>query len=116
MAIYLLDTTKRAEALDALVRAGVPYISTGTEARAGRWTYVQLYDWFRYIHTHLRRVAVTMWSLDERRNRVVYGVETEEAGLELDRQLTALNVPCFVVFREVTGPIRLSGNSERRSM
>jgi hypothetical protein len=107
-AIYLLDTAKRAEALDALVRAGVPYISTGTEARVGRWAYVQLYDWFRYIHTHLRRVPVTMWSLDESRNRVLYGVETEEAGLELDRQLAALKVPCFLVFREVTGPIRLA--------
>jgi hypothetical protein len=106
-AIYLTDTTQRIAALDALVKAKVPYVSSETEARPGRWTYGELYDWFRYVHTHLRKVPVTMWSLDEQRNRIVYGVETEEGGVELDRQLTALNVPCFLVFREVTGQFHL---------
>jgi hypothetical protein len=107
-AIYLVDTTKRADAVDALMKAGVPYISRQTEARIGRWTYVQLYDWFRFIHTHLGRIALTMWTLDDERNRIFYGVETEQAALELDRQLTALKIPCFLVFVEVTGPVRLT--------
>ena len=106
-AIYLTDTTQRVAALDALVKANVAYVSSGTEARPARWTYGELYDWFRYVHTHLRRVPLTSWALDEGRNRIFYGVETEEAGLELDRQLTALGVPCFLVFREVTGPVHV---------
>ena len=96
-AIYLTDTTQRAVALDALVKANVPYVSSAPEARLARWTYGELYDWFRYVHMKLRRVPLTMCSLDEGRNRILYGVETEEAGLELDRQLTALDVPCFLV-------------------
>jgi hypothetical protein len=107
-AIYLIDTTQRSAALAALGAAGVLYISADTEAEQGRWTYVQIYDWFRYIHSHLRHVAVNMWALDEWRNRIYYGTEDEAAGLELDRQLAALNVPCFLVVREVVGQIRVS--------
>lgn len=106
-AIYLTDTTQRVAALEALMKADVPYVSSSTEARPARWTYADLYDWFRYVHTHLRRVPIVMWSLDEGRNRILYGVETEEAGVELDRQLTTLQVPCFLVWREVTGPVHL---------
>jgi hypothetical protein len=113
-AIYLTDTSKRVAALDALVKAKVPYVSSETEARPARWTYGELYDWFRYVHTHLRRVAVTMWALDEERNRIYYGVETEEAALELDRQLTALNVPCFLIFREVVGRAYLTSAPNTR--
>jgi hypothetical protein len=111
LAIYLTDTTERVAALNALVRAKVPYVSSETEATLGRWSYGELYDWFRYVHTHLRRVSITMSALDEERNRILYGVETEEAGLELDRQLTSLEVPCFLVWREVTGPVHLTSAS-----
>ena len=107
-AIYLRDTAQRSAALAALAAAGVLYVSAATEAEQGRWTYVQIYDWFRYIHSRLRRVAVNMWSLDEYHNRIYYGTEDEAAGLELDRQLAALNVPCFLVVRDVVGQIRIS--------
>jgi len=111
--IYLIDTTQRTRALAALEAAGVPYISPATHATQGRWTYVQIYDWFRYIQSHLRYVAVNAWTLDEYRNRIWYGTEDEAAALELDRQLTALNVPCFLVAREVIGRVRaLSGDRE----
>ena len=107
--IYLLDTTQRRAALAALTAAGVEYISPDTKAVQGRWTYGQIYDWFRYIHTHLKHVAVNMWALDEWHNRIYYGTVDEAAALELDRQLTALNVPCFLVVREVIGEIRVAG-------
>lgn len=106
-AIYLTDTTQRDTALAALLNAGVRYIARSSEVKQGRWTYDQLYDWFRYIHSHLRHVSVSMWALDEHNNRIFYGVEDDAAGLELDRQLTAMNVPCFLVAREVTGKVRL---------
>ena len=111
-AIYLRDTTERSAALAVLAAAGVPYISAATEAEQGRWTYVEIYDWFRYIHSHLRHVAVNAWALDEWHNRIWYGVEDEAAALELDRQLAALNVPCFLVIREVIGQIRVNGRGE----
>lgn len=106
--IYLLDTTERTAALSALLAAGVKYISADTKAVQGRWTYGQIYDWFRYIHSHLRHVAVNSWALDEWRNRIYYGTVDEAAGLELDRQLTAMNVPCFLVAREVVGEIHVN--------
>jgi hypothetical protein len=106
--IYLLDTTQRSAALSALLAAGVKYISRDTKAVQGRWTYGQIYDWFRYIQSNLRHVAVNSWALDEWRNRIYYGTVDEAAALELDRQLTALNVPCFLVAREVVGEIHVN--------
>jgi hypothetical protein len=106
--IYLQDTTQRSAAISALQKAGVQFISADRKVVQGRWTYGQLYDWFRYIHSHLRRVPVNSWALDEWRNRIYYGTVDEAAGLELDRQLTALNVPCFLVAREVVGEIHVN--------
>jgi hypothetical protein len=61
-----------------------------------------------YIHGHLRHVAVNAWALDEWHNRIYYGVEDEAGALALDRRLAALNVPCFLVVREVVGQIRVN--------
>jgi len=52
-------------------------------------------------------VAVTGWALDEANNRIFYMVEDEAAAREFDRQLAGMNVPCFLVAREISGPIRL---------
>ena len=112
--IYLIDTTQRGAALSALLSAGVEYISDSTKAVQGRWTYDQLYDWFRYIHSHLYRVGVNMWALDEWRNRLYYGTLDEAAAVELNRQLAALDVPCFLVAVEVTGPIHVGPHWELR--
>jgi hypothetical protein len=97
---------ERVRALEALAAAGSPF-SPDTPVKQGRWTYAQIYDWFRYIHTHLRHVAVTMWTLDEANNRILYGVENEAAAREFDRQLATMNTPCFLVARDLMGPARL---------
>lgn len=104
--LLFVDTTQRVRALVALAAAGSPF-SPDTPVSRGRWTYAQIYDWFRYIHTHLRYVAVTGWTLDEANNRIFYMVEDEAAAREFDRQLAGMNVPCFLVVREVSGPVRL---------
>jgi hypothetical protein len=104
--LLLVDTTQRVRALEALVAAGSPF-SPDTPVKQGRWSYSQIYDWFRYIHTHLRYVAVTGWTLDEANNRIFYMLEDEAAAREFDRQLAGMNVPCFLVVRDVTGPVRL---------
>ena len=93
------------------LRCSRPALSTCQRIRKpykARWTYGQIYDWFRYIHSHLHHVAVNTWALDEWRNRIYYGTVDEAAGLELDRQLAALNVPCFLVAREVVGEIHVN--------
>jgi hypothetical protein len=105
--LLFVDTTQRARAFEALAAAGSPF-SPDTPVKQGRWSYAQIYDWFRYIHTHLRRVAVTMWTLDEANNRILYGVEDEAAAREFDRQLATMNTPCFLVARDITGPVRLN--------
>jgi hypothetical protein len=104
--LLFVDTTQRVRALEALAAAGSPF-SPDTPVKQGRWTYAQIYDWFRYIHTHLRHVAVTMWTLDEANNRILYGVENEAAAREFDRQLATMNTPCFLVARDLMGPARL---------
>lgn len=104
--LLFVDTTQRVRALEALAAAGSPF-SPNTPLKQGRWTYAQIYDWFRYIHTHLRHVAVTGWALDEANNRIFYMVEDEAAAREFDRQLAGMNVPCFLVAREISGPIRM---------
>ncbi len=104
--LLFVDTTQRVRALEALAAAGSTF-SSDTPVKQGRWTYAQIYDWFRYIHTHLRHVAVTGWTLDEANNRLLYMVEDEAAAREFDRQLAGMNVPCFLVARQVSGPVRL---------
>ena len=49
-----------------------------------------------------------MWALDEWQNRLYYGTLDEAAAAELNRQLTALDVPCFLVALEVVGPITVA--------
>jgi hypothetical protein len=109
--IYLVDTTQLTAAVPALEAAGLLQPNLVVGATTGRWTYVQLYDWFRYIHMHLRGVGVVMWALDEWRNRIYYGVEDEAAAANLDRRLAELRAPCFLVALEVTGRVQVANGS-----
>jgi hypothetical protein len=104
--IYLLDTTKLSAAVPALVSAGLLPAAPIVAAVPGGFTYSQLYDWFRYIETHIIGVRVTMETLDDRRNRILYGLEDEASRVELERKLAEMHAPCFLVALRVTGPIR----------
>lgn len=108
LGIYLVDTTKRVAAIKALNEQGFPYAMNIVDVKAGRWDYIQMYDWFRYINTHLHDVRVAGWSLDEGRNRLWYAVEDKDSALKLEQQLVSLNAPCWLVFIEVTGPFILN--------
>ena len=68
-----------------------------------RFTYDELYDWFRYIHMNIRGVRTTAWALDESKNRIFYAVEDEAAERHLTTQLTKLRVPCFLVAVDIWG-------------
>jgi hypothetical protein len=104
--VYLLDTTKLSDAVTVLVSKGLLPPNPVVAAAQARFSYSQLYDWFRYIHMHIRGVAVSGWTLDERRNRIFYMVVDEPAAVNLGRRLAEMNAPCFLVALEVTGEIR----------
>lgn len=104
--VYLLDTTRLSSAVPALVSAGLLPKAPIVAAVQGRFTYSQLYDWFRYIHTHIVGVRVSMWTLDDRRNRILYGLEDEASRVEFERKLAEMHAPCFLVALRVTGPVR----------
>jgi hypothetical protein len=105
--IYLVDTTQLSSAVPALVSAGLLPDNPRVAVVQGRWTYSQLYDWFRYIHTHIRGVRVSQWTLDDYRNRLYYGVEDEAAAIDLDRKLAEMNAPCFLVAVEAVGRVMI---------
>ena len=105
--VYLLDTAQLSAAVPALVSAGLLPPNPIVGAVQGRFTYSQLYDWFRYIQTHILGVRVVMGTLDDRRNRIMLGVEDQAARAELERKLAEMHAPCFLVALRVTGKIRL---------
>jgi hypothetical protein len=93
------------------VAAGLLPANPVVGAIQGRWTYAQLYDWFRYIHMHILGVRVSMWTLDDWRNRIVYGVEDEAAATGLGQKLAEMHAPCFLVAVDVIGQIRLQSGA-----
>jgi hypothetical protein len=107
--VYLLDTTKLADAIPALVAKGLLPANPVVAAAQARFSYQQLYDWFRYIQMHIRGVGIAGWTLDERRNRIFYMLADEAAAVNLGKRLAEMNAPCFLVAVEVTGMAHLLG-------
>lgn len=105
--VYLLDTTKLADAIPALVSKGLLPANPVVAAVHGRFSYPQLYDWFRYIQMHIRGVGVTGWTLDDRKNRIFYMLEDEAGATNLGHRLAEMNAPCFLVAVQVTGRLQL---------
>jgi len=106
--IYLVDTTRRADAIAALVARGVLPVAKGEKARVrqGRWDFAQLYDWYRYLAVHLPSERVSS-AIDEGQNRIWYGMVDEQQRVRFERALAPLRLPCFLVTLEVTGPMIL---------
>lgn len=109
--IYLVDTTRRSEAVAALVARGVIPRTGEERVRGGRWDFAQLYDWYRYLLMHFElgtgdAAGVVAWGIDERENRVWFGMVDEGARSRFQRALAGLPLPCFLVTLEVTGPYR----------
>ncbi|MEO7822137.1 MAG: hypothetical protein ABIS15_00915 [Gemmatimonadaceae bacterium] len=48
------------------------------------------------------------WSLIEKSNHIFYGVEDEAAALDLERRLSEMQAPCFLVAVRVMGRIQLN--------
>jgi hypothetical protein len=106
--VYLLDTTKLADAIPALVSKGLLPKAPVVAAVQARFSYPQLYDWFRYIYMHIRGVGVAGWALDDSRNRIFFMLNDQASADSLGHRLAEMNAPCFLVAIEVTGPFHLA--------
>lgn len=117
LTIYLVDPSKRAQAVAALFALGVgaPYDIRQARVKQGRWDFAQLYDWYRYINVRVGwPEGLVLTDIDEGRNRVVYGVQDDNAKARLEAVVEPLGLPCELVVVEVTGPVvQLAGAARR---
>ena len=116
--IYLKQPEKRAEAVAALNLRPVTGVMIGSDvvAERGRWDYVQLYEWYRYLRPRIRERGLWSTDLDEARNRILIGVESDASRRRLEAELGTLGVPCFLVAIEIGKPprtMRLTAPSAR---
>jgi hypothetical protein len=107
--IYLVDPTRRNEAIVALYALGVgqpTYDIRQSRVKQGRWDFAQLYDWKRFIQLHISGIrGLVMIGINEGRNRLEYGVLDPAAGRDLAAQFESLALPCGLVNITVTGGI-----------
>lgn len=101
-AMYLVDTTKFAEAAAALNETDLfqYYDFSQFRVRRGLWSFAQLYDWKRYIVLHGEWPdGIMSADIDESANRLVYGVHPEKAqGVE--DFFSSLHLPCDLLLLE----------------
>jgi hypothetical protein len=99
--VFLVDTTQRDTALRAL---SSELNVVGARTRSARWTFAELYDWYGFLLARGVRDGVVTTDIDEKENRIVFGVESAFGREQLERQLAPLDLPCFLVGVRVPGP------------
>jgi hypothetical protein len=107
--VLLVDTTQRDAALRALESPTrpdrLPLNVIGARTRPARWSFAELYDWYDLLLTTLgAREGVITTGIDEKENRIVFGVENASGRERLERQLARLDLPCFLVGVRLEGP------------
>jgi hypothetical protein len=107
--IFLVDPSVRGAALDALAPLlGAKELPTShMRVLEGTYRYAELEEWNRSLTSVLEIPGVSLTDIDESRNRLRVGLESEEGGEELDRRLMELGIPLDAVLIEVTGPVSL---------
>jgi hypothetical protein len=108
--VYLVDTTKRAGAVTALLpvlRDRQVSVAGGQRNRPdvanivilqGQYDFATLLNWRGQIDGEAPRIpGITMTDVQERTNRVVVGVESEAAGVQVREALARLNIPIEAV-------------------
>jgi hypothetical protein len=105
--VFLVDTTQRDAALRALASPTQPDRPAlnvlGARTRPARWSFAELYDWYGLLLSLGVRDGVTTTDIDEKENRIVFGVEDAVGRQRLERELARLDLPCFLVGVRVTG-------------
>jgi hypothetical protein len=61
------------------------------------------YDWYGVLLDAGVREGVVMTDIDEKHNRILFGVEDAAGRQRLERQLARLDLPCFLVGVSVVG-------------
>lgn len=109
--VLLVDTTQREAALSALapvIQQGRPDLDVlHARIQRARWSFAELYDWYGAPLPRLWRGGVTTIDIDERENRIMFGVADRAARQRLEEELARLEPPCFLVGIEVVGRIIL---------
>jgi hypothetical protein len=109
--VLLLTDPAQAAAAKAALAPALPYFDiAGAEVRPARWTFAQLYDWYRYLRQEARiwsESAVTMSDINELWNRIEIGVANEPARVELTRRLNTMSLPCDLVHVLIVQPTTL---------
>jgi hypothetical protein len=106
--IYLQDPSKKEAALAALARL-MPELArfdlSDVEARQGRWNLSELYDWYRFIAPFFwQNFGALSAGIDQRWNRLVYGVENEANRAGVENAFRPLDLPCYLVAIGLTTP------------
>jgi hypothetical protein len=104
--VFLTDTTQKQQAFTALQARGTFGLNfTNARARAARWNFTQLAEWFRYFQV---TPVENMWvsaDIDESKNRIEYGVRDAAARAALEQALSRLDVPCYLVSTRVVNAV-----------
>jgi hypothetical protein len=104
LVVYLVDTTMKQKAFDALRGAFPSGGYTSARARAARWIFFQLAEWYRFFQVGLRTTAtITFSDIDEAANRITFGVLNAASRAALEQSLTQLGIPCYLVGIRIAG-------------
>jgi len=110
LVVLLTDTLQKDAALRALAPLRQRSHLDLADARVApaRWDFAQLHDWWAHIAS--RRACcegATMFDIDERDNRLVYGFENRAALRRAEKQLKPLGLPCYLVAFVIQPPVQL---------
>lgn len=103
--MYLVDPALREQATAELLALDAIHEAPQVVLK-GRWTFAEMVDWQQYIFVHAGFPAGMVYAdVQEARNRLEFGVLDETARAELEAELTALDVPCYLVAIGISAPI-----------
>ena len=109
--VWLVDTTKKAEAFAGLAAKGFGGLFPFDKAVAlkARWDFAQLSEWFAYVVPRaLEGENVRSLDIQEAHNRLEFGVADENARRAVEAKLKGLDIPCNLVALFLQDPIGFS--------
>jgi hypothetical protein len=108
LAVYMLDTARltatRAAIESVFGKNQVP--AAGIRAVRGQYSISQLKGWADRAGRLLSVSGVTIVDMDERKNRIVVGIDRVDRTGAVSRELSSLKIPRNAVVIEVVGPIK----------
>jgi hypothetical protein len=108
LAVYMLDTARQTSTRAAIesVFGSDRVPAAGIRALQGQYSISQLTGWAELAGRLLALPGVTIVDMDERRNRVVVGIDGDDRRRTVSRELSSLRVPPNAVLIEIVGPIK----------